>query len=168
VSRLLTLVYDQLRELAGAQLRREQAGHTLTPTALVHEAYLKLGSSPSAGARDRAHFLAIASRAMRQVLVDHARTRNARKREGGWVRATLSEGELDSGEVDPAELLALEESLGSLDPRQRQVVECRVFGGMEEADIALALGVSERTVRRDWVKARAWLIHRMSAGAQPG
>ncbi len=163
LSRLLSLVYDQLRDMAGAQLRRERSGHTLTPTALVHEAYLKLGPASAAGARDRAHFLAIASRAMRQVLVDHARTRNARKREGNWVRATLTEGVLGTTEVDVAELLSLEESLASLESRQRQVVECRVFGGMEESEIALALGVSERTVRRDWVKARAWLIRDMAA-----
>jgi RNA polymerase sigma factor (TIGR02999 family) len=159
VGRLMPLVYDQLRGLADVQLRRELPGHTLTPTALVHEAYLKLTPGSALSARNRAHFLAIASRAMRQVLVDHARARRARKREGAWVRATLTEGLAGSPEVDLTELLALDEALASLDPRQRQVVECRVFGGMEEAEIAQALGVSERTVRRDWVKARAWLIH---------
>lgn len=163
-SRLVPLVYDQLRALAGSHLRREAAGHTLTPTALVHEAYLKLVPGSSLTPRDRAHFLAIASRAMRQVLVDHARARLAGKREGGWARATLGEGVLGATEVDPTELLALDEALASLDPRQRTVVECRVFGGMEEAEIAGALDLSERTVRRDWVKARAWLIHLMTEG----
>lgn len=167
VSQLIPLVYDQLRALAQAQLRREATGHTLTPTALVHEAYLKLAPGSGLAPRDRAHFLAIASRAMRQVLVDHARTRLARKREGGWARATLTEGVGGTTEVDPAELLALDEALASLEPRQRQVVECRVFGGMEEAEIAQALGVSDRTVRRDWVKARARLIHLMGSGT-PG
>jgi RNA polymerase sigma factor (TIGR02999 family) len=164
VSRLMPLVYDQLRALADARLHREAAGHTLTPTALVHEAYLKLAPAHALAPRDRAHFLAIASRAMRQVLVDHARSRLARKREGGWERATMTEGIGNAREVDPTELLALDEALGRLDPRQRTVVECRVFGGMEEQEIASALGLSERTVRRDWVKARAWLIHLMDVG----
>jgi RNA polymerase sigma factor (TIGR02999 family) len=162
-ARLVPLVYDQLRALAVGQLRREAVGHTLTPTALVHEAYLKLAPGQALEPRDRAHLLAIASRAMRQVLVDHARAHHARKREGGWMRATLSDGIAGPDEVDATELLALDEALESLDPRQRQVVECRVFGGMEETEIARALGVSERTVRRDWVKARAWLIHEMGA-----
>jgi RNA polymerase sigma factor (TIGR02999 family) len=160
---LVPRVYTELRRLAAAQLRREAQGHTLTPTALVHEAYLKLTPASAAGARDRAHFLAIASRAMRQVLVDHARGRNAGKRGGGWARVTLAGGEaaLATRDPDPAELLALDDALATLEPRQRQVVECRVFGGMTEAEIALALGVTERTVRRDWVKARAWLLDRM-------
>lgn len=167
VPRLVPLVYRELRALAGAQLRRESEGHTLTPTALVHEAYLKLTPGAALASRDRAHFLAIASRAMRQVLVDHARARLAGKREGGWDRATLTEGIVGTREVDPAELVALDEALRSLDDRQRQVVECRVFGGMEETEIAGALGVSERTVRRDWVKARAWLIHLMAGEEAP-
>jgi RNA polymerase sigma factor (TIGR02999 family) len=108
-------------------------------------------------ARDRAHFLAIAARAMRQVLVDHARDRKAAKRGGGeWERTTLTDG-VWAGEFDPDGVLVLDDALGKLDPRQRQVVECRFFGGMEEQEIAAALGVSERTVHRDWIKARAWL-----------
>jgi len=168
VPRLIPLVYGHLRELAEAQLRRESPGHTLTPTALVHEAYLKLQPGFTAPPRDRAHFLAIAARAMRQVLVDHARTRRARKRGGGWARATLTDEIPGAAQVDPEELLALDQAMESLDPRQRQVVECRVFGGMEETEIALALGVSERTVRREWVKARAWLIHGLSEGPETG
>ena len=108
-------------------------------------------------ASDRAHFLAIAARAMRQVLVDHARDRKAAKRGGGvWERTTLTDG-VWVGEFDPDGMLALDEALGRLEPRQRQVVECRFFGGMEEQEIAAALGVSERTVHRDWMKARARL-----------
>jgi len=164
VARLMPLVYDQLHSLAEARLRREAPGHTLTPTALVHEAYLKLSPGQALAPRDRAHFMAIASRAMRQVLVDHARTRLARKREGAWNRATLTEGIGSVREVDPTEILALDEAMQKLDPRQRTVVECRVFGGMEEREIADALDLSERTVRRDWVKARAWLIHLMELG----
>ena len=119
-------------------------------------ARLKLGR-PAMAARDRAHFLAIAARAMRQVLVDHARDRKAAKRGGGeWERTTLTDGAW-AGEFDPDGVLALDEALGRLDPRQRQVVECRFFGGMEEQEIAAALGISERTVHRDWLKARAWL-----------
>ncbi len=168
IEALLPLVYRELRSLADGHIRRERVGHTLTPTALVHEACLKLLPGPAPSARDRAHFLAIASRAMRQVLVDHARTRKAGKREGGWARVTLEgpggAGALEAQGVDPLELVALDQCLATLDPRQRQVVECRVFGGMTEPEIALALGVTERTVRRDWVKARAWLVDLLAAG----
>ena len=156
LERLLPLVYDDLRRLARRQLGYEYAERTLNPTALVHESYLKLGRSAMA-ARDRAHFLAIAARAMRQVLVDQARDRKAAKRGGGeWERTTLTDGAW-AGEFDPDGVLALNEALDKLDPRQRQVVEGRFFGGMEEHEIAAALGVSERTVHRDWIKARAWL-----------
>jgi len=156
VDRLLPLLYDDLRRLARRELGREYGERTLSATALVHEAYLKLGGGAMA-ARDRAHYLAIAARAMRQVLVDHARDRKAAKRGGGlWERTTLTDGAW-VGEFDPDGMLALDEALGELMPRQRQVVECRFFGGMEEQEIAVALGVSERTVHRDWVKARAWL-----------
>jgi RNA polymerase sigma factor (TIGR02999 family) len=165
LQRLLPVVYGRLRELAEVQLRREQPGHTLNPTGLVHEAYLKLAGPHGLQARDRAHFLALASRAMRQVLVDHARTRRAGKRGGGLAPATLVDG-IPAGESDPDELLALAEALGGLDPRQRQVVECRFFGGMEESEIAAALGVTERTIRRDWVKARAWLYGTLYGGAE--
>ena len=156
IERLLPLVYDDLRRLARRQLGYEYVERTLNPTALVHESYLKLGR-PAMAARDRAHFFAIAARAMRQVLVDQARDRKAAKRGGGaWERTTLTDGAW-AGEFDADGVLALEEALEKLEPRQRQVVECRFFGGMEEQEIAAALGVSERTVHRDWIKARAWL-----------
>ncbi len=155
LDRIYPHVYDELRGVAERQLRREQAGHTLHPTALVHEAYMKLAGS-DLDASSRSHFLAIAARAMRQVLVDHARRRGAQKRGGDWFPTTLTDGSA-SVELNPEELIALDHALETLDERQRQVVECRFFGGMEEAEIAEALGVSERTVRRDWVKARAWL-----------
>jgi RNA polymerase sigma factor (TIGR02999 family) len=154
--KLVPLLYDDLRLLARRQLGREYGERTLSPTALLHEAYLKLGTGAMA-AGDRAHFLAIAARAMRQVLVDQARDRKAAKRGGGlWERTTLTDGAW-VGEFDPDGMLALDEGLATLEPRQRQVVECRFFGGMEEQEIAAALGVSDRTVHRDWVKARAWL-----------
>ena len=156
LDRLLPLVYDDLRRLARRQLGFEYVERTLDPTALVHESYLKLGR-PALAARDRAHFLAIAARAMRQVLVDQARDRKAAKRGGGaWERTTLTDGAW-AAELDADGMLALDDALGRLDPRQRQVVECRFFGGMEEQEIAAALGISERTVHRDWLKARAWL-----------
>lgn len=154
--RVVPLVYEDLRRIARRQLRHERAGHTLVPTALVHESYMRLVGSLPTDATDRAHFLAIASRSMRQVLIDHARRLATRKRGSGWQVTTVSVG-LPAVEKAPDELLALDAALDGLEERQRQVVECRFFGGMEEVEIALALGVSERTVRRDWVKARAWL-----------
>lgn len=156
LERLLPLVYDDLRRLARRQLGREYAERTINPTALVHESYLKLGGGAML-AHDRAHFLAIAARAMRQVLVDQARDRNAAKRGGGiWERTTLTDGAW-VGEFGADRMLELDEALATLEPRQRQVVECRFFGGMEEREIAEALDVSERTVHRDWLKARAYL-----------
>lgn len=154
--RLFPLVYDELRGLAGRQIRREVPGHTLDATGLVHEAYLKLAVPEGVEWRDRAHFFAIAARAMRQVLVDHARRRRALKRGGEWERTTLS-GKPASLEADPEEILALDAALEGLEPRQREVVEMRFFGGMTEEEVAEVLGVSARTVRREWVKARAWL-----------
>jgi len=152
---VVTLLYDDLRTLARRQLARELGERTIQPTTLVHEAFFKLaGGVP--GATDRAHLLAIAARAMRQVLVDDARTRRATKRGRDWHRTTLTDGAWTT-EFDPATLLALDDALERLDPRQRQVVECRFYGGLEDEEIAAALGVTTRTVRRDWVKARAWL-----------
>jgi RNA polymerase sigma-70 factor (ECF subfamily) len=156
LERLIPLLYEDLRRLAQRQLGHEYGERTLNATALVHESYLKFGRSALA-ASDRAHFLAIAARTMRQVLVDHARDRKAAKRGGGlWERTTLTDG-AQARELDADGVLVLEEALAGLEPRQRQVVECRFFGGMEEQEIAAALGVTERTVQRDWVKARAWL-----------
>jgi RNA polymerase sigma factor (TIGR02999 family) len=155
LDRLLPHVYDDLRALARSQARRHPSA-SLQPTALVHEAYLKLARAGAVDASDRGHFLAIAATAMRQVVVDHARGLLSQKRGGGWKR-TLLRDDSASTELDPAELIALDDALKTLDERQRRVVECRFFAGMEEAEIAAALGVSVRTVRREWVKARAWL-----------
>lgn len=155
LDRVVAQVYDDLHHMAKRQLARELGAPALEPTSLVHEAYLKLaGHVPRAV--DRGHFLAIAAHAMRQVLVDHARERRAAKRGPDWARTTLSGGDWVL-QVDADSLLALDEALERLDPRQRQVVECRFFAGMDDAEIADALGVTTRTVRRDWVKARAWL-----------
>jgi RNA polymerase sigma factor (TIGR02999 family) len=155
LERLIPLLYEDLRRLARRQLAHEYVERSLNPTALVHESYLKLGGTMVA--RDRAHFLALAARAMRQVLVDHARERKAAKRgAGAWERTTLSDG-VWVKELDDEGMLVLDEALAKLQPRERQVVECRFFGGMEESEIAAALGVSVRTVERDWMKARARL-----------
>jgi RNA polymerase sigma factor (TIGR02999 family) len=159
---VLPLLYDDLRRLARRQLAREHGSRAIQPTTLVHEAYLKLaGSAPRA--EDRAHLLAIAAHAMRQVLVDHARERHAKKRGPEWVSTTLTDGAW-STDLDPAALLALDDALERLDPRQRQIVECRFFVGLSDDEIAEALGVTTRTVRRDWVKARAWLNRWLGEG----
>ena len=165
LDRLVPLVYDELLKLAHRQLAREHGAQTLQTTALVHEAYLKLLGGGWMGATDRPHFLAIAARAMRQVLVDCARRRKADKRGGGIADATLSDGD-QAVEFPADDLLSLDRALEQLDPRQRQIVECRFFGGMEEKDIAAVLGISERTVRRDWVKARAWLYRSLNSSRE--
>lgn len=159
LDRLFPLVHDDLRTIAARLLRHEAPGHTLQPTDLVHEAYLRLAGGPSATPEDRAHFLAIAARAMRHLLVDHARRRRAAKRGGGAspVRITNEQVGID---LSFDELLALDDALdrlGELDGRLRQVVECRFFGGLTEPETAQALGVTTRTVQRDWARARAWL-----------
>ena len=161
IDRIVPLVYEDLRRVARRQLGRRFGEQSVRPTELVHEAYVKLCIGGVEAAVDRAHFLAIAARAMRQVLVDEARHRRAAKRGGGWKRATLS-GSHWVADFDLDELLTLNDAIETLDPRQRQVVECRFFGGMEESDIAEALGVTDRTVRRDWVKARAWLYRALA------
>lgn len=159
LDRLLPMVYDELRRIAARQLRRGAGNGTVQPTLLVHEAYMKLVSPSNVEWQDKAHFLGVAARAMRQVLIDYARRRLAGKRGGGWARTTLSDDHLGS-ELPLDELISLDtalERLGALDERLRRVVECRFFAGMSEEEIAEALGVSTRTVRRDWLKARAWL-----------
>lgn len=163
VEQLFPLVYEELRRMARRHLAREHAPPTLNPTDLVHEAYFKLaGSLPDAS--DRRHFMAIAARAMRQVLVDRARQRQAQKRGGGAPIVTLSEADGGPRELDAADLIALDSALERLEPRQRQVVEYRFFGGLEEREIAELLGVTTRTVQRDWVKARAWLYRELYGG----
>jgi RNA polymerase sigma factor (TIGR02999 family) len=160
VDRLLPLIYDELRRLARAQLGREYGAITLSPTDLVHEAYLKLAGG-QLDAENRVHFLAIAARAMRQVLVDQARRRHSQKRGSGTAPITLSEAPGSAFTVDPEELMALDTALDGLDPRQREIVEYRFFGGLDEKEIAALLGISDRTVRREWIKARAWLYRQL-------
>lgn len=164
---LLPLVYEELRRLAHGQLHGQRDDHTLNTTALVHETYLKLAAQATSSFEDRAHFLGICARAMRQVLVDHARQHGAQKRGGGWWRMPLEEAELPVEER--AELLvALDDALtrlGERDERLCRVVEYRFFGGMTEEETATALGVTDRTVRRDWTKARLWLYAELHGDA---
>lgn len=165
LDRLFPLVYGELRRTADLLLNREFEAHTLQPTALVHEVYLKLARSGAPDAESRAHFLGIAARAMRQVLVDHARKRKAAKRGKGEAFVTLGE-HADAAAPDAESMLALDDALqrlGRLDARLAQVVELRFFGGLTEEQVAATLGVTSRTVQRDWAKARAWL-HAQIAG----
>lgn len=156
---LLDLVYDELRRVARARLRGERAGHTLQTTALVHEAYLDLIRLDRIRYRNRAHFFAIAARAMRRILIDHAVHRNAIKRGGDRREVPLDDVVLVAGEPD-ADLFALREALDrleALEPRHARVVECRLLAGMSIDETAEALDISAATVSRDWGLARAWL-----------
>jgi RNA polymerase sigma factor (TIGR02999 family) len=153
---LLPLIYEQLRRVARQHLRNQRADHTLQTTALIHEAYLRLAGSAGISVRDRSHFVALASRMMRQVLVDHARGRLAVKRQGG-VRVTLSEAADVAEEVD---VLGVDEALtrlSELDEQQARIVELRFFGGLSIQETADVLNISESTVKRDWTMARTWL-----------
>jgi RNA polymerase sigma factor (TIGR02999 family) len=159
LDRLLPLIYAELRRIASRRLRHERPGHTLQPTALVHEAYFKLVEAPELEWRDRAHFFAVAARVMRHVLVDHARAHLAGKR-GGALRKVSIENVTAPGVAADIDLLALEEALGRLgdfDPQQSRVVELRYFGGLTIEETAEVIGVSIATVKREWMMARAWL-----------
>lgn len=152
-------LYEELREVARRALAREGAHHPLDPTALVHEAYLRLGPTGLGTFDGRGHFLAVAATAMRRVLVDHARARNAAKRGGDWVRIDLDEQILHRGQ-GPEQTLAIDsalERLAGIDPRVAAIVEMRFFSGMTEAEVAEELGMSERWVRKQWASARTWL-----------
>jgi RNA polymerase sigma factor (TIGR02999 family) len=158
------LVYDELRRIARQALSNEQTGHTLDTTSLVHEAYLRLVDSSRVPWEDRSRFLAVAATAMRHILVDHARRRHALKRGHAPIAIDLEKVPL-SVEESADTLIALDDALtrlGALSPRLVQVVECRFFIGMTEEETAVALGVTARTVRRDWTKAKAWLAVVMS------
>jgi len=159
LDRLVPLVYEQLRAIAHRRLGRRPDGGTLETTGLVHEAYLKVVDQSRLGVHDRAHFLALASLAMRHVLVDRAKARRRLKRGGECRRITLDEGRI-AVEDQPEALLQLDDALArlaELEPRLARVVECRFFGGLTEEEIAEALEVTVRTVQRDWVKARMLL-----------
>ncbi|MDF2771412.1 MAG: polymerase sigma factor [Geminicoccaceae bacterium] len=156
---LLPLVYDELREMAGRRLRQERGDLTISPTELVHEAYLRLGDTSGVTARGRAYFFAAAAQAMRRIIVDHARRRGRQKRGGGERVITLDEG-LALTDGAHVEVLDLEEGLEQLTTiagRAARVVECRFYGGLSVDETAAALGITTRTVNRDWQFARAWL-----------
>ncbi len=155
--------YEALRGLAAAYLHRERRDHTLQPTALVHEAYLKLAGGASDW-KSQTHFQAIASNAMRQILVDHARARNSQKRGGNWLRVTLSPNTAATPGLD-VDVLALDDALhqlAALDERKARVVELRFFGGLTCAEAAEEVGVSPKTAEADWYFARAWLREKLS------
>jgi RNA polymerase sigma-70 factor, ECF subfamily len=169
-SRLMNLVYKELRRLARSYLRAERSDNSLQPTALVHEAYLSLVGQRGKNFQNRNHFFAIASAQMRRILVDHARARRAEKRGGGQLKVELDEA-LALSPQQSADIVALDEALerlAKLDPRQAKVVELRYFMGNSEAEIAEILGVSTRTVKRDWVVAKAWLYKEIRSSERAG
>ena len=160
---LIPLVYQELRRIAQYHLKQERADHTLQSTALVHEAYLRLLKQSPAEVENRAHFLAVASRLMRQILVDHARGHRAAKR-GGGLKLELQDA-MAQQNVENVDLIALDNALNELarlDPQQSQIVEMRFFGGLSIEDTAEVIGVSRTTVKREWATARAWLLREMS------
>ena len=167
--KLLPLVYDEFRALARHYLNQERPNHTLQPTALVNEAYMKLVDQTRVDWQGRSHFFAVAAQAMRRILVDHARSRQRDKRGGGRARVALDEAVALAPEKDE-DVLALDEALeklAKLDERQAKVVELRFFGGLSVDEVAEALGVSKRTVEGDWTFARAWLSRELR-GIEPG
>jgi RNA polymerase sigma-70 factor (ECF subfamily) len=172
LERLTPLIYDELRRLARSHIRRERAGHSLAPTALVNEAYLRLVDASEIEWQDRVHFLSVSSRIMRRVLVDAARKRTAQKRGAGGLRADGSSVDVDrittAGSDRAATLCALDdalEALTRLDPRRAQVIELKFFGGLSVDETADVLGVSPQTVMRDWKLARAWLMRELRAAS---
>lgn len=167
IDALLPLVHAELRRIASTHMRRERPGHTLQPTALVNEAYLRLVDQRDVAWQNRAHFLAVASRLMRRILVDHARARATAKREGAAVRVEIEAADVAETERD-VDILALDEALGRLatmDPRLAEVVENRYFGGLTTRETAEAMKLSTATVEREWAAARAWLRRELKADA---
>jgi len=163
---LLPLVYAELRRIAGRQLRRERDGHTLQPTALVHEAYLRLVAQRSVDWQSRAHFYGVAAQVMRRILVDHARRQAATKRGNGAHRVPLEEA-AETTAVNQVPVLMLDHALGRLerlDPGLAQIVELRAFGGLTIDEAAHVLNVSPTTAKREWRTAKAWLTNELAAG----
>lgn len=157
---LIPLVYDELRQIAARRLRRERPDHTLQPTALVHEAFLRLVDQTRARWNDRAHFLAVAAEVVRRVLVDHARAHDAVKRGGGQKIVTLCEPQAlpERDVIDVLDLDVALERLAALNPRHADIVRLRFFGGLTGEEIGHVLGVSRVTVTKEWAIARAWLL----------
>ena len=172
LDRLVPLLYDDLRRVARGHLRREGPGHTLQPTALVHEVFLRLVDVDRMTVKSRTHFFALSARLMRQILVDHARRRQAGKRGGGATVIGLNEaaGAAAPTSTSSVDVLALDEALDALssfDDRQCRVVELRFFAGLNIPEAADALGVSTATVEREWAMAKAWLHQRLSTPQEP-
>jgi RNA polymerase sigma-70 factor, ECF subfamily len=164
LERLIPVVYGECRRIASLQLRAEREEHTLNPTALVHELYLRLVDQRRATWQNRAHFFGVAAQLMRRILVDHARSRHAQKRGGSPVMVTLQDGMAQSAQPAAADILAVDEALerlGDLDPDQRRVVELRFFAGLTIEETAIVLGRSPRTIKREWQLARAWLFREL-------
>jgi RNA polymerase sigma factor (TIGR02999 family) len=164
LDRLVPLVYDELRRVARRRLQREQPGHALQATALVHEVYLRLVDVDRLTLKNRTHFFAVAAKLMRQILVDHARRQHADKRGGGVTMVSVDEVS-PAAQPPSVDVLALDEALGALsaiDARQGCVVELRFFGGLDIEETAEALGISPATVEREWAMAKAWLYRRLS------
>jgi RNA polymerase sigma factor (TIGR02999 family) len=162
-------VYTELRDLAARYLQRERKSHTLQPTALVHEAYLKLVGQTRVDWRGRAPFLAVAAQAMRRILVDHARRHRAAKRGGNRHRIALDDSLVIESHCD-IDVLRLEDALAKLtklDPRQAQMIELRFFGGLSIAEVAKVMGISKRSVEREWTMVRAWLRRELGRGDAP-
>jgi RNA polymerase sigma factor (TIGR02999 family) len=158
IDKLMPIIYAELRALAARYLSRERIGHTLQPTALVHEAYLQLVETSRVNWQNRAHFFGAASRAMRRILVDYARSHQAAKR-GGGLKVSISE-EMAAAQPREIDLVALDDALNllaELDPQQSRIVELKFFGGLSIEEIAEALSISPATVKRHWASAKAWL-----------
>lgn len=166
-ARLLPVVYDELRALASRYFNRQRSDHTLQPTALVHEAFVKLVGASGAEWKDRAHFFAVAATAMRQILVNHARARNAAKRHGRRARLSIAELPIADGAAgfDPIVIDAALNKLAELDARKARVVELRFFAGLAVEEVAEVLGVSRSTIEADWRLARAWLSKELAEAA---
>jgi RNA polymerase sigma factor (TIGR02999 family) len=167
---LVPVVYRELRRRAGAYLRRERSDHTLQPTALVHEADMRLTAQDRVAWQNRAHFFAIAAQMMRRVLIDHAREHQAAKRPGAHLKVLLDDG-IGAAQPRECELMMVDDALVELtriDPRQGQIVELRYFGGLSEQEVAAVLSISRATVTREWQTARAWLYRRLTTGQARG
>jgi RNA polymerase sigma-70 factor (ECF subfamily) len=168
LDQLFPLVYDELRQLSLSQMRKQKFDHTLQPTALVHEVYLRVVDQATVDLNDRTHFFALSAKIMRQVLVDHARRKDAAKRGGNWLKVTLQKAAspAEDQEVAGIDVIDLDDALKELaemDPRKAQVVEMRFFAGMTLQEVGEALEVSHGTVESDWFMARAWSRNKLEA-----
>jgi len=169
-AQIVDLIYGELRRIAGAQMRRERPSHTLQPTAVVHEAYMRLVGDQEIEWQNRAHFFALAARTMRRVLLDYARQRRAERRGGEGAKKVDIDAELLVGDNRLEDVVAVDEvltRLAALDPAQAQIVELRFFGGLNVDETAGVMGISPSTVKREWRLAKAWLDRELASAAKP-